>query len=293
MSIRELLPPPEVVATPKLIHAHVYDPNQPNIFFKAKANDHAELHTVSCATSDRCELYARGECAARGFLSGCIYGRANRTSGPTKRSQSCRTWVRERKAETAAVGQLQSPVAKMARIGEHIWLPYSHIDIVLTGEVNLGSSWRQQFVLFTAFTAQLVAKICDGRPCSLFGGEITDYQRVEVPKFVNHLIELYPDLAREAAPMSYRLRGMMATLTKVGRKARVWTLLPNVGLFHGGASSPACWRWDGEALTTEDRRGFPPFTPFDAVEVRVVPGKDAVVVVTDDAQIGPNTILVD
>jgi hypothetical protein len=283
----------QTAAPMKLIHAHVYDPNTPNIFFKAKANDRAELHTVSCATSDRCELYARGECAARRLMAGCVYGRASITPGPTKRSQSCRTWVRERKAETAAVGQIKAPVDKMARVGDYIWLPYAHIDIVLTGEVNLGSSWRGQFILAERFTAPLVATICEGHPRAIFGGEIINYQREDVPKFVNHLVEVYPDLAREAAPMSPRLQGLMATLTKVGRKARVWTLLPNVGLFRGGASSPACWRWDGEALTTEDSKGFPPFSPFDATTMRVVPGKDAVVVVTDDAQVGPDTVLVD
>ena len=268
----------------KVIHAHVFDPTRPSLFVKYKASDHAEYHTVTCAASERCELFAHKQCVARRFMgSGCPHGNAQREVGPTQRAKTFYTWLSERRRLAEPVGCLAVPPIRLARIADHIWLPYANMGDIL--EHARGS--KSPFVPQADFTPTLIAALANGRLLDWFGGEIRTYQRDVVPVFVAHLSESYPELLREAAPLSDRIRQIVATLTKVGRKARLHTLCPNVGTFEGG------WRWDGSHMTATERRDFPPFTKFDAQEVRIQPGAGAVVTITDDAQASPETVFED
>lgn len=270
-------------APSRLVHAHVYNPATPSLFIKGKKTDPAEYHTVSCSESARCELFARGQCAARTFMgAGCLYGRASTERGPTQRAKTFYEWVRDHKAEAEKIGSLAAPVERLARIADMIWLPYSFMDVVLTNDQHS----RQKFVPVADFTAALIVRLCAARPMSLFGGEITDYQRKSVPLFVAHLSETYPDLLREAAPLSPRIQAILPTLTKVGRKAKLHTLRPSIGTFEG-------WTWDGTHMISADRRTFPPFTKFSATEMRITPAQNAVVTITDDAQVTPETVFED
>lgn len=267
-----------------VIHAHVFDPTRPSLFVKRKASDHAEYHTVTCAASERCELFARKQCVARQFMgSGCPFGSAARETGPTQRARNFYTWISERQKTSNEIGYLDAPPDRLARVADFIWLPYSFMDVALAGLKH-----PNRFVPIEAFTAELVARLCEARPRgSWYDVELHDYQRKSVPAFVAHLSESYPDLLREAAPLSDRIRAILPTLTKVGRKARLHTLRPGVGTFEGG------WRWDGSHMVTTSRRDFPPFTKFDAQELRIQPGKDAVVTITDDGQVSPETVFED
>lgn len=267
----------------KLVHAHVFDPTRPSLFVKRKASDHAEYHTVTCSASDRCELFARRQCVARQFMgSGCLYGNAQREVGPTQRAKTFYTWLSERRRLAEHVGHLDAPPRRLARIADHIWLPYAHMGDIL--ERIRGS--KSPFVPQAEFTPTLIAALAGGRPLDWFGSEIRAYQRDVVPAFVAHLSEGYPDLLRETAALSPRVQAVLATLTKVGRKARLRTLRPNVGTFEG-------WTWDGVHLTSSDRASFPPFTKFGARELRILPAEDAVVTITDNAQVTADTVFED
>lgn len=268
----------------KLIHAHVFDPTRPSLFVTRKASDRAEYHTVTCSASDRCELFARKQCVARQFMgSGCLHGSAQREVGPTQRAKTFYAWLGEHRKLAEPVGGLDAPPIRLARVVDHIWLPYPHMGDIL--KRVRGS--ESPFIPQAEFTPTLIAALADGRPLDWFNQEIRTYQRDVVPAFVAHLSEGYPDLLREAATLSDRIRAILPTLTKVGRKARLHTLRPGVGTFEGG------WRWDGTHMTATERRDFPPFTKFDAQELRIRPGPDAVVKITDDRQVSPETVFED
>lgn len=267
----------------KLIHAHVFDPTRPGLFVKPKKSDAAEYHTVTCSASDRCELFARKQCAARQFMGwGCMYGNAQREHGPTQRAKTFYTWLSERRKQAEPIGYLDAPPVRLARVGDHVWLPYSHMDIILERERKS----KSPFVPLAEFTPALVVVLANARPEGWFGGEIRSYQQESVPLFVAHLSESFPDLLREATPLSPRIQAVLATLTKVGRKAKLRTLRPSVGTFEG-------WTWDGTCMTSADPRTFPPFTKFGALEMRITPAADAVVTITDNAQVTAETVFVD
>lgn len=266
-----------------LIHAHVFNPAENQIFFKPKKSDPAEYRTVFCKQTEGCEVFKRGQCISRQFMgAGCPNGITSTIRGPTRMAKSFHTWVSEHKAKAKEIGYLEAPAIRISRVGDLIWLPYSFMDLALEG--RRGS--RSRFVPAAEFTPDLVSYLCSARPRSLFGDEIRDYQSKDVPLFIAHLSEGYADLLAEAAPLSARIREVMATLTKVGRKARLHTLKPNVGTFEG-------WTWDGAHMVSANRKNFPPFTGFNALEVRIVPGPNAEVKITDDGQVTPDTVFLD
>lgn len=273
----------------KVIHAHVYDPTQA-VFFKAKKSDPAIYFEARCEASDRCELYARGECAAVGAFGSCKHGRMTKTNSPGRRSNAYGPWLRDRKAQAASIGHLKSATRKMARVGDYVWLPYSQMDLALGNREVFGSG--QEYWPLAEFTAAFVARAASARPVAFFGGEITSYQREEVPKFITHLTETFPDIAREAAALSPRVAEIIAAMTKVGRKAKVLTILPNVGLLAEKDKKPAIWAWDGKTLTT-DKLERSLFVPFESSHLSIVPDANTVAIITDDAQVGPLTEFVD
>lgn len=271
-----------------LVHAHVYDPMQRDLFHKPKKTEPAEYHTVSCSIPDTCPLRAQGKCIARQFMGGgCQFGRAQVTRGPTYRAKGFRDWMRARREEAAKIGTLNAPPLRAVQIQNAIWLPYPHMNAARSGETRLADR-RSCWVSAEEFTPGFVAALCEARPRTIFNdGEIRAWQQESVPLFVAHLSESFPDLLSEAAAISPQIRAILPTLTKVGRTAKLATVVPNIGTFEDG------WRWDGTHMIATDRKAFPPFTKFNATEVRIVPGPDATVKITDNAQCDANTTFVD
>lgn len=268
----------------QLIHAHIFDPNRPSLFVKPRKSDPAEYYTVVCSESARCELFAQKTCAARNPLGGgCPFGSAHREIGPTRRAKNFYSWLSEHKEKANKIGYLDMPPERMARVADRVWLPYFAMNVALEGE-----GFEGKFIPANQFTADLIARLCEACPRGGWFDElIRDYQRKTVPLFVAHLSESFPNLLAEAARSSPRTREILATLTKVGRTAKLATVVPNVGTFEGG------WRWDGTHMVATERGAFPPFTKFNAAEVRIIPGADATVKITDNAQCGPNTVFMD
>lgn len=274
------------------IHANIYDPTKIK-FFKTKANEKAELRTVTCARSADCQVYARGECIALNMFSRCKHGREVREEGHTRRHSKYRQWINEAAKRVEGVGTLKMATPKVARVGDFMWLPYAHMGIALTGEIRLIGSWHNDFLPAEEFTVDLIVRLCTARPRAMFGDEITSYQKESVPQFVSHLAEMYPEMLAEAAARSERIREIIASITKVGRKARLLTLTPNVGTFRNRERE---WVWDGTYLATKDEKsalGDSICMPVKAAEIRIKPVEDAVVTITDDGQVNANTVFVD
>lgn len=272
----------------RLIHSRVYNPLRPSIFYKAGASDHAQHTTIRCAASDRCEAFAAGTCVALLDLSGCMHGEVQKEVGPTKRAKSVVDWCRQREEVKVEGVPLRDATTKLARIGDYVWVPYSiYMNSILSGKD--GFHWRHQFVKVEDFTVERILHLVHARP---YVGryEDTSYQRDVVPSFVTHLFEVFPDLALAAAERSPRIREIFASITKVGRQALLRTIRPNVGLLRARKSDGAVWAWDGSTMSTTSQV---PFTAFNATEVRLTPAPDATAIITDDAQVTPETVFVD
>jgi hypothetical protein len=264
------------------ISAWVYDPSRS--LFKA-ANDRATAYKITCQNPRACDLYTKNNsCILTTALRHCKFGRKTSVSGPTKRSRSFYSWIRDREKENAEwIGKLDSNKAwnRIAKVQDQYYLPYAFMSPGSFGgddSYALQSEWVQA----DALTSGLLDRICSARPRAMFGGEIRDYQTKEVPKFLSDLRMFYPDLFA-LLPEKHKSRALC--VNSVGRLADITTCLPGRYVF-----SDKMWTWDGKVLTG----GSMLFQPVKGkIEISITPEPGQGVKITDAAQVGPNTVFLD
>jgi hypothetical protein len=173
----------------------------------------------------------------------------------------------------------------MAIVGDFVYLPYSFITMnpYVPFSTREGLFFKKGDPLLPKehLTIENIVKICDFRPQAMMGGEITSYQKEEIPKFVKHLSEFFPNLYAELVTQIPRMGNI--SLTNIGRKAYLFSLIPNVGEFVDCHKSH--WCWDGEYLMSGDSKAS--FMLVDKfTEIKIKPTEDAVVTITDEKQVG-------
>ena len=250
------------------------------------------VYSISCS-AESCELRDRGECELmKIFAEGCPHGRASRQDGPTRRARSYSQWIRDSRERCAKAPALKMPEPRLARCGDHFWLPYPFMRFDAgTTTMPRVPAWRSLSSMLPAeaLTVDLMRTILDYRPQALMGGEITDYQKKDVPAFLQHLSEQEPELWATMCEAIPSLVGRVARASAVGRKAILSTLTPNVGEF--GGRGRVKWKWDGEWLSSEGATVLSSPIPLsaDAKMVKVQPPDGLAVEVTDDRQVNEGT----
>ena len=286
--------------TAKPIHARIWSPFDKHLF-KARANEPAECKISYCEIPEQCSLLKLGQCINNTIMGPkCPYGHVKREIGPTKRAKGCSSWIIKQKEQFKDVlDKLGNyPSSKIVEVGEYIYLPYPHAD--MNKEVpflshNLILVSGQPFVKKELFTIDVIISIISFRPYAMMGGEIRDYQKEIVPKFIIDLQEVFPKLYYELI----KIRPDLAIKEKnfVGRKALLATVFSPSDVDMGGD----IWKWNGEYLETtdkkkllfsniEDRNGC---NAMESVSIKVVPTKDAVTKIINNNQVSSETQFVD
>lgn len=263
----------------QIIAAWVYDPTQ-NIF--GDKGGRAARYRITCENPSGCDLYTKqGTCLLTGIAS-CKFGRKTKVEGPTRRAMKFRQWMRDQEAENAEyIGKLGSNKAwnRIALINGFYYLPYSHMDggLFISGKPPIDSKWVPECDM----TPALLGRICAHVPHGI-GGPIPSYQRDIVPKFIADLHMFYPDLF-EMLTDEHRAR--FESISYVGRTADLKTCKP--GEYIIGNSK---WHWDGEVLSGKSML----FQPVKGDCVITITPKDGEgVKITDNAQVGPQTVMLD
>lgn len=261
------------------ISAWIYDPTK-NPF--GDKGGRAALYKIECENPQGCDLYVKNNaCILSGGLSGCKFGRKSCFDGPTKKARGFYSWMADQKKENAEwIGKLDSNKAwnRIAKINDHYYLPYSF----MSGSLGSGYPLEGQWVHAEKMTSQLLEKICLARPRALFGGEISDYQKKEVPKFLTDLRMFYPDLFNL---LSEAQKVRAQSVSNVGRQADITTCLPGSYIFSNNK-----WEWDGSKLTGRSML----FQPVKGeIVITITPERGQPVKITDDSQVGPETTFLD
>lgn len=278
--------------TKKEIDAWVWNPA--NALFKQKKSEKAIGHIIYCEYPEKCELYAKGNCVA--FDNYCPHGSRGRVIGYSRLASKFHTWIREfeEKHKDVYRSKLTQP-KKLEYFTDFVYIPIAHLCLNEDIEFVDGGgafSGRRPIIKREHFNAEFISKqIINFTPYALFGGRIKSYQDEEVPKFLLWLKQLDNALYEEVKEMNPTHNGFVA-MTNVGRKAILQTLTPNVGTFtdiHGGI-----WTWDGEYLSSNNTHGsFMLIETRDIQECRLKPKGNAVVKVSDEAQVNGNTEFID
>lgn len=265
----------------KLINVRVFEPAFKNVKARCKC--------TYCNNSENCSLYKQKKCVHDWrYLASikCPYGKHSQTEGYTKRARSYSTWIRNKKdAHKDFLDAVEFSTKKLALIGEYIYLPYPHLKNYVN---SLPGIINEHFIKEAEFTGEKILEIINFRPQALMGGEITSFQKEEVPKFIQHLKEEMPDkykVLKENCPDKVEAIEEVGS-NYIGRTAYLKTLKEGsvVVDIHGDK-----FLYDGEYLINENYK--PSFSPFGTTGglFKFKATDDMTVKITDNGQVDGNT----
>ncbi len=280
----------------EVIAAKVYDPSEPSIFGKGKKSDLATFTQIHCSC-DSCPLRAKRQCVLVAIFSPrCPYGKLSASSSPSQRSKGYRDWVRQHREQAKPLGWMGFAAKKLAFVGEHVYLPYSHMGMCKTVEFQKHSSVfvsGAPFIERAAWTIETVLRLIDFVPMSMMGGAITNYQKEEVPLFVSHIRELDSEMW---AKLIVARPEFDKEPNYVGRKAVIRTLAYPITIPPKDALYPVSWKWDGVTLTTSNRDAYRSTwggIDVESLALTAVPSPNATVKVASNSWVTKDTVFVD
>ena len=236
----------------KLISGWVYNPLKG--LFRGKKSDPALSHRIYCDNYQNCELYACGFCVRLNVYGGyCPYGKRSRIKGFTGRSQKFGSWIRDEEIKITAelvepIKKLKTPPRKLSKVGDYIYLPYSHMDMCKSVFEN-----GRKFVKGGGFDIKTITELINFYHRSIMGGIIRYYQEKEVPLFLTHLKSDFPELFVRLVSKSPRVEAIVDAFSNVGRKAFISSLKDGTVLYDGyGKSYEAKFVLEGGHLTSHN-----------------------------------------
>jgi len=267
----------------KLINVYVFNP----AFKEVKAR----CEFTYCNNSDNCEMYKNGKCVNQRYMLCsilCPHAKRNIEEGFTKRASKFYSWQDDKKKQYAEfLDKITIENSKLSLCGDYVFLPYPHYK----NYVNpLDFIVNEHFCKLEDFTVDNIKTLLTFRPRALMGGEITDYQKIHAPKFIQHLKEEMPEKYRELKEIFPELMKIYKDIETnyVGRKAYIKTLKIGAEIFNKGK-----FIWNGEKLISENFNSA--FIPFDIKigRLELIPEDNSTVEITDNAQVDKNTKFID
>ena len=229
-----------------------------------KQSERAHVTTYFCTLEgSECSLLKMGKCIHLGFLSNCVYGRASFGKTSTKKAKAYRQALSKFREEEA---KYKLPAIAygvgMYLIGDYYYLPYAHMDMC---EAVPFVRHSRLFIAGIPFvpkhelTPERIVFLAKFKPQALMGGEITTYQREEVPKFLFHLQQRFPELYQAAIILDVSIAQKTTNLDNVKELKATLCDIP-VGITSGykmlrGNHCIDVVAWDGTELTITGKLG--------------------------------------
>lgn len=169
-----------------------------------KKSDKAWAKQYFCNVDD-CSLRAQNQCINTLVFRWCKYGKVTKVTGWTKRARKYGQFMREWK-EKREQYPIINPEERITFIGDYVWLPYSHMNMVdgekqgIPFEAYSGffQSGEPAFMRQDLFTPEMVVRLVEFRPQAVFGGTITSYVTEALPRFLADLREVAPSIYHQA-----------------------------------------------------------------------------------------------
>lgn len=216
-----------------------------------KANERGIIRFLYCTLNGDCPFLTRNQCIHQGFGQ-CIYGKWNSEKSPTRRSKAYFQW--QKNAKNTCSQPLPHYADKhIAVIGDYLYLPYAHMDLCEQVKFKRHSvlvfGGGIPFVHKDEFGAEQIVLLSLFRPHALMGGEITNYQKHEIPIFLFHLKHMFSELYREAAALEPTI--LSKTFDPVSLKTLKVKLSEIESIEDCTIAGNSIASWDGEWLEFE------------------------------------------
>lgn len=191
----------------------------------SKSNDREMMVCYLCNYNGNCKSYNEGKCVCQDLILGqikCPHSIKITNTGVTRKAKSfgiaSEKWKEKYKTDIKTQNKI------ICECGDYIYLPYTYLS---TYRGNIFEELENDyFLLKEYFDIKHIHKIITYKPYGLMGGEITNYQKQEVPKFIRHLYENYRNLYNQYIKEHTEMKSMCETYccNHVGRKAYLYTL---------------------------------------------------------------------
>lgn len=275
-----------VIEDYKPINFTYYNPR--TSLFKAGKSDRERTTVYFCNNVESCDAYKRGKCVMlNGLYShSCPYGKIERQEGYTKAARSCGVLISKMKDKYGDVEYSKKNLGFVCYIGDYVYLNLPHL-------INYSNSIRdrkffidEDIIKKEDFTPEFVVELIKYRPEALMGGEIKSYQKDNVPKFCTQLKRYMPDMYEKVKAIYPEIEERTENINYVGKRAKLMTLLAGKVKV-----STNVLDWDGKVLHAKGNQIS--FWKMNDEEVTIIPNKDTIVDIYDNATVTDDTELVD
>lgn len=248
-----------------IINVQIFDPKNSSY---TRRDDLSSCRIYHCSNSE-CSFLKNKQCSLINhiFMKDCPYGQIFQEKGFSKRTKKYDHWIEEKKEQYKdALNSIQgSPPNKLAIIGDYVYFPYYKLSI-------------QKFYKISDFDEVFVESI------------LRTHTDEIIPLFILHLNEVMPEIYKKLK-LEYQ---KLCKKNNVGRKALLHTISPCTIEFNKEILT-----WDGEKLYGNlnscvniqlyDQNKRP---ATKEIEISIIPKKDAVVVISNEDQVNPQTIFI-
>lgn len=260
-----------------------YDPR--NSLFKAGKSDRERVTIYTCNNSENCDACKRNKCVMLNglYFHPCPYGQTKREEGYTKAARRCGDLIQKKKDEYGDVAYSKSDLKFVCYIGDYVFLPLPHL-------INYSNSIRENsffkgdgnIIRKEDFTPEFIVELIKYRPRAMMGGEITSYQRKEVPKFCSQLKRYMPDMFEKVKTIYPEIEDRIEDIDYQNKYARVVTLLPGKVKL-----STKIVEWDGSVIRAKGDQLT--FWGLSKETVIITPDESTYVQIVDNATVTDDT----
>lgn len=259
--------------------------NPMNSVFKAGKSDRERVTLYTCNNTENCDACKRNKCVMlNGLYShSCPYGQTKTEEGYTKAARKCGDLVRKRKAEYGDVAYSKKDLKFVCYIGDYVYLPLPHL-------INYVNSIRERnffkgdgdIIRKEDFTPEFIVELLKFKPQTMFGGEISSYQKEEVPKFCTQLKRYMPDMFEEVKTIYPEIENRIEDIDYRDKYAKITTLLPGKVKL-----STDIVEWDGTVIRAEGNQIS--FWHLTEEPVVITPNENTYVQIIDNATVTDDT----
>lgn len=248
-----------------MIRIEGYEVINVHLFKPAFKNVKQRCEVTTCNAAHKCDLYKSKKCLmSRGFFGGanvyCPHGNLRIEEGYTTRAKSYYSWFMKHKelyGEDKVDALDTKNTDKLCIVGgDYVYLPYSFLHNYVN---KIEGIEKEKFIRKDIFNVEKVYEIFKFVPLTLFERqEIRSYQNKEVPKFVQHLKEVMPELYNEFINKYHEYRDIIEqkATNYIGRTAKVSTLKQGSKLCDCHKN---CWVITDDKIVCENWKTWLPF----------------------------------